>query len=99
MALRPAARAFALAVAAALIVQPVAVLARDLAPGESKATVVNGRINHSPKRFDTPQFKAKLEADRQAKAHARQQSRTAREHGVKVSDGRMTFAPKPASEQ
>lgn len=94
MALRHAARAFILAAIAAA---PLAVAqAQTLAPGETKATVVNGRINHTPKRFDTPQFKAQLEADRQAKALARQQPHTAREHGVKVSDGRMTFAPKAA---
>ena len=96
MALRHAARAFILAAIAAAA--PLAAAqAQTLAPGESKATVVNGRINHAPKRFATPQFTAQLEADRQAKAQARQQTHTARDHGVKVSDGRMTFAPKTAA--
>lgn len=65
-----------------------------VAPGETRVTVANGRLHHSPKRFETPAFIARIEQARQAKALARQEARTAREHRLAVKDGRMNHVPK-----
>jgi hypothetical protein len=64
------------------------------APGETRVTVANGRLHHSPKRFETPAFIARIEQARQAKALARQEARTSREHRLAVKDGRVSHVPK-----
>lgn len=67
------------------------------APGEVAVSVVNGRVNFTPKRFASPEYQAQAQARRDAKARERSAPRTGREHGVTVSNGKMTFAPKPAA--
>lgn len=64
------------------------------APGESRVSIVNGRLHHSPKRFETPEFQAQLRQDRAAKL-ARQDAR--REHRLVVRDGRVNHVPKAAT--
>ena len=76
----------------AAIAAPGAALAQAApAPGESRVTVVNGRLHHSPKRFETPEFQAQLQQDRTEKL-ARQDAR--REHRLVVRDGRLSHVPK-----
>lgn len=64
------------------------------AAGETRVSVVNGRLHHSPKRFETPEFQAQLTQDRAAKL-ARQDAR--REHRLVVRDGRVNHVPKAAT--
>jgi len=76
----------------AAIVAPGAALAQAApAAGESRVSVVNGRIHHSPKRFETPEFQAQLKQDRSERL-ARQDAR--REHRLVVRDGRLSHVPK-----
>jgi hypothetical protein len=78
-----------------LCAAPGAALAQAApAPGENRVGVVNGRLHHSPKRFETPQFQAQLQRDRAAKL-ARHDAR--REHRLVVRDGRTNHVPKAAT--
>ena len=61
------------------------------AAGETRVSVVNGRIHHSPKRFETPEFQAQLRQDRTERL-ARHDAR--REHRLVVRDGRLSHVPK-----
>ena len=61
------------------------------AAGETRVSVVNGRLNHSPKRFETPEFQAQLRQDRTERL-ARQDA--GREHRLVVRDGRVNHVPK-----